>query len=317
MEYDIGCVGDMVDKKYSLMSLIGIGQQGEVYKVKSGLVEYAMKVIRHHKKTNINEILDIYRIASDAEIGPRVYDMGHCTTQKNVRYSYIIMDLIEPTSLPIRGELNLQLFLNTLSLYWKLFLNHGIQHNDYKPDNFMLHGGRLYLIDYDSAFKTQVTSYTIKKYYRSTTIGHYIRRYSNYQELDKLYDKYWKYIKEQYRKFIEHSIALSLSSGKVPIDLVETFDNNKVNHIAILDHPSDGERPKFSCREGVYIRLYEWDGYPKPTVYLTRQELKEFLLRSVRDCNLVYPSFRRILIRTDNNHVYEHTLGTFRYTQTI
>ena len=77
---EFGCLGYLIDNKYTIISEYGSGRQGIIYEVSRipDNTRYALKVVKHHRKVNVNQIVDNYLIASKSGIGPNVIDSGQC-----------------------------------------------------------------------------------------------------------------------------------------------------------------------------------------------------------------------------------------------
>lgn len=206
---EFGCLGYLIDNKYTIISEYGSGRQGIIYEVSRipDNTRYALKVVKHHRKVNVNQIVDNYLIASKSGIGPNVIDSGQCR-EGDIKYSYIVMTLLSGPSLKVYGYLDPKVFVNSINLYWRLFLQYGVKHLDYKPDNFVYHNDKLYLVDYDSSVRDLPYMYSIKHYNKVSRpiILYHIRRYDNYRDLLKLLDDYWVHVKSQYQSHIAKSI---------------------------------------------------------------------------------------------------------------
>lgn len=105
--------------KYTIISEYSSGRQGIIYEVSriSDNTCYALKVVKHHRKINVKQIVDNYLIASKSGIGPNVIDSGQCR-EGDIKYSYIVMTLLSGPSLKINGYLEPRYITTYINMSW-------------------------------------------------------------------------------------------------------------------------------------------------------------------------------------------------------
>ncbi len=89
-----------------------------------------LDIVCHYDRQN-------YQVYSPKSgIGPNVIDSGQCR-EGDIKYSYIVMTLLSGPSLKIYGYLDPKVFVNSINLYWRLFLQYGVKHLK-QSDSYLL-----------------------------------------------------------------------------------------------------------------------------------------------------------------------------------
>jgi len=129
-------------KKFKILSLLGIGGFGTVFKVKHILTDkiYAMKVMNKNyiiKKKYLHYVVSEFEIMKSLAGFPFILDIHYCFQSAN--YLYLVMDYCPNGDFTkLRKINNLKLFLAEVILAFEYIHNHNIVYRDLKPENILL-----------------------------------------------------------------------------------------------------------------------------------------------------------------------------------
>jgi predicted Ser/Thr protein kinase len=290
---EFGCIEEVLENRYKITKFINEGMQGKIYEIEDDKNEtLVLKIIESKNKTDMKSLIYCYKTASDYKFSPKIYNIKRCKIG-DIYYTYIIMKLIKGVSLKNFEYLDEKLFINSLNLYWKLFLDHSIQHLDYKPDNFLYNFDKLFIIDFDSAKIANPTLYSIKKYNHLSAVAilHYIRKYKNYIELREILFKYYEKLKNKYKEEIINSISFYLQFEKVKKinELIDLINENMI-HIHVIKKYTQNYNPdhylemKYSYLKTstslLYQIIHEY-GFQNQKTILTLSEVKKEILEFI------------------------------------
>ena len=143
-------------KKFKILSLLGVGGFGTVFKVKHILTDkiYAMKVMNKnyiiHKKY-LHYIVSEFEIMKSLAGFPFVLDIHYCFQSAN--YLYLIIDYCPNGDFTkLKSMNNLKLFFAEVILAFEHIHNHNIVYRDLKPENILLdETGHIRVCDFNLA----------------------------------------------------------------------------------------------------------------------------------------------------------------------
>ena len=143
-------------KKFKILSLLGVGGFGTVFKVKHILTDkiYAMKVMNKnyiiHKKY-LHYIVSEFEIMKSLAGFPFVLDIHYCFQSAN--YLYLIIDYCPNGDFTkLKRMNNLKLFFAEVILAFEHIHNHNIVYRDLKPENILLdETGHIRVCDFNLA----------------------------------------------------------------------------------------------------------------------------------------------------------------------
>ena len=129
-------------KKFKILSLLGVGGFGTVFKVKHTLTDkiYAMKVMNKNyviKKKYLHYIVSEFEIMKSLGGFPFVLDLHYCFQSAN--YLYLIIDYCPNGDFTKLKKINnLKLFFAEVILAFEHIHNHNVIYRDLKPENILL-----------------------------------------------------------------------------------------------------------------------------------------------------------------------------------
>ena len=143
-------------KKFKILSLLGVGGFGTVFKVKHILTDkiYAMKVMNKNyiiQKKYLHYIVSEFEIMKSLAGFPFVLDIHYCFQSAN--YLYLIIDYCPNGDFTKLKKLNnLKLFFAEVILAFEHIHNHNIVYRDLKPENILLdETGHIRVCDFNLA----------------------------------------------------------------------------------------------------------------------------------------------------------------------
>ena len=143
-------------KKFKIMSLLGVGGFGTVFKVKHILTGkiYAMKVMNKNyiiKKKYLHYIVSEFEIMKSLAGFPFVLDLHYCFQSAN--FLYLIIDYCPNGDFTKLKKINnLKLFFAEVILAFEHIHNHNIIYRDLKPENILLdETGHIKVCDFNLA----------------------------------------------------------------------------------------------------------------------------------------------------------------------
>ena len=143
-------------KKFKILSLLGIGGFGTVFKVKHILTDkiYAMKVMNKNyiiKKKYLHYVVSEFEIMKSLAGFPFVLELHYCFQSAN--YLYLIVDLCPNGDFTnLKSMNNVKLFFAEVILTFEYIHNHNIIYRDLKPENILLdERGHIKLCDFNLA----------------------------------------------------------------------------------------------------------------------------------------------------------------------
>ena len=143
-------------KKFKILSLLGVGGFGTVFKVKHILTDkiYAMKVMNKNyiiKKKYLHYVVSEFEIMKSLAGFPFILDIHYCFQSPN--YLYLIVDYCPNGDFTkLRKINNLKLFLAEVILAFEYIHNHNIVYRDLKPENILLDStGHIKVCDFNLA----------------------------------------------------------------------------------------------------------------------------------------------------------------------
>ena len=143
-------------KKFKILSLLGVGGFGTVFKVKHILTDkiYAMKVMNKNyiiQKKYLHYIVSEFEIMKSLAGFPFVLDIHYCFQSAN--YLYLIIDYCPNGDFTkLKRMNNLKLFFAEVILAFEHIHNHNIVYRDLKPENILLdETGHIRVCDFNLA----------------------------------------------------------------------------------------------------------------------------------------------------------------------
>ena len=143
-------------KKFKILSLLGVGGFGTVFKVKHILTDkiYAMKVMNKNyiiKKKYLHYVISEFEIMKSLSGFPFILDIHYCFQSAN--YLYLIVDYCPNGDFTKLKKINnLKLFLAEVILAFEYIHNHNIIYRDLKPENILLDStGHIRVCDFNLA----------------------------------------------------------------------------------------------------------------------------------------------------------------------
>ena len=143
-------------KKFKILSLLGIGGFGTVFKVKHILTDkiYAMKVMNKNyiiKKKYLHYIVSEFEIMKSLSGFPFILDLHYCFQTAN--YLYLVIDYCPNGDFTKLKKINdIKLFFAEVILAFEYIHNHNIIYRDLKPENLLLDStGHIRLCDFNLA----------------------------------------------------------------------------------------------------------------------------------------------------------------------
>ena len=143
-------------KKFKILSLLGVGGFGTVFKVQHILTEkiYAMKVMNKNyiiKKKYLHYIVSEFEIMKSLAGFPFVLDLHYCFQSAN--FLYLIIDYCPNGDFTkLKSINNLKLFFAEVILAFEHIHNHNIIYRDLKPENILLdETGHIRVCDFNLA----------------------------------------------------------------------------------------------------------------------------------------------------------------------
>tara|TARA_B100002019_G_C21118679_1_gene522199 strand:- start:54 stop:788 length:735 start_codon:yes stop_codon:yes gene_type:complete len=149
------------NSRYNKIKQLGnVGKEGTTYLVENEDKHlYAMKQFKSTKSsTNIEKEAELQKIAANYDLSPRIYEV-------NLEQKFIVMEKLDINLCQIlkqnNGELTDNIQLHIINIINKLD-DIGVFHGDPNPSNFMIHNGKVYIIDF--GFSKKIDSQLIEKY---------------------------------------------------------------------------------------------------------------------------------------------------------
>ena len=143
-------------KKFKILSLLGVGGFGTVFKVRHILTGkiYAMKVMNKNyiiQKKYLHYVVSEFKIMKYIGGFPFVLDLHYCFQSAN--YLYLIIDFCPNGDFTkLESMNNLKLFFAELILAFEYLHNKGVIYRDLKPENILLdQTGHIKLCDFNLA----------------------------------------------------------------------------------------------------------------------------------------------------------------------
>ena len=143
-------------KKFKILSLLGVGGFGTVFKVRHILTGkiYAMKVMNKNyiiKKKYLHYVVSEFEIMKSLSGFPFVLDLHYCFQSAN--YLYLIIDLCPNGDFTkLESINNVKLFFAEVVLAFEYIHNKGVIYRDLKPENILLdESGHIKLCDFNLA----------------------------------------------------------------------------------------------------------------------------------------------------------------------
>ena len=143
-------------KKFKILSLLGVGGFGTVFKVKHILTDkiYAMKVMNKNyiiKKKYLHYVVSEFEIMKSLAGFPFVLELHYCFQSAN--YLYLIIDLCPNGDFTnLKSINNIKLFFAEVILAFEYIHNRNIIYRDLKPENILLDEyGHIKLCDFNLA----------------------------------------------------------------------------------------------------------------------------------------------------------------------
>ena len=143
-------------KKFKILSLLGIGGFGTVFKVKHILTDkiYAMKVMNKNyiiKKKYLHYVVSEFEIMKSLAGFPFVLELHYCFQSAN--YLYLIVDYCPNGDFTnLKSINNIKLFFAEVILAFEHIHNHNIIYRDLKPENILLdEQGHIKICDFNLA----------------------------------------------------------------------------------------------------------------------------------------------------------------------
>ena len=143
-------------KKFKVLSLLGVGGFGTVFKVRHILTGkiYAMKVMNKNyiiQKKYLHYVVSEFEIMKSLAGFPFVLDLHYCFQSAN--YLYLIIDLCPNGDFTkLESMNNLKLFFAEVVLAFEYIHNKGVIYRDLKPENLLLdETGHVKLCDFNLA----------------------------------------------------------------------------------------------------------------------------------------------------------------------
>ena len=143
-------------KKFKILSLLGVGGFGTVFKVRHILTDkiYAMKVMNKNyiiKKKYLHYVVSEFEIMKSLSGFPFILDIHYCFQTAN--YLYLIIDYCPNGDFTkLESINNPRLFLAEVILAFEHIHNNGIVYRDLKPENILLDDtGHIKLCDFNLA----------------------------------------------------------------------------------------------------------------------------------------------------------------------
>ena len=147
--------------RYNKIKKLGnVGKEGTTYLVENKDKQlYAMKQFKLTKSpNNIEKEAELQKIAANYELSPHIYEV-------NFEQKFIVMEKLDINLCQIlkqnNGELTNNIQLHIINIINKLD-DIGIFHGDPNPSNFMIHNGKVYIIDF--GFSKKIDEELVKKY---------------------------------------------------------------------------------------------------------------------------------------------------------
>ena len=148
-------------RNFKILSTLGVGGFGTVYKVQHILTEkiYAMKVMNKNfiiQKKYLHYVVSEFEIMKMLSGFPFVLDLHYCFQSAN--YLYMIIDICPNGDFTdIKSINNFKLFLAEVILAFEHIHNHNVVYRDLKPENILLDTtGHIKICDFNLA-KANVT----------------------------------------------------------------------------------------------------------------------------------------------------------------
>ena len=143
-------------KKFKILSLLGIGGFGTVFKVRHILTDkiYAMKVMNKNyiiKKKYLHYVVSEFEIMKSLAGFPFVLGLHYCFQSAN--YLYLIVDYCPNGDFTnLKTINNIKLFFAEVILAFEYLHNHNVIYRDLKPENILLdEEGHIKLCDFNLA----------------------------------------------------------------------------------------------------------------------------------------------------------------------
>ena len=143
-------------KKFKILSLLGVGGFGTVFKVRHILTGkiYAMKVMNKNyiiQKKYLHYVVSEFEIMKSLAGFPFVLDLHYCFQSAN--YLYLIIDLCPNGDFTkLESMNNVKLFFAEVVLAFEYIHNKGVIYRDLKPENILLdETGHIKLCDFNLA----------------------------------------------------------------------------------------------------------------------------------------------------------------------
>ena len=143
-------------KKFKILSLLGIGGFGTVFKVRHILTDkiYAMKVMNKNyiiKKKYLHYVVSEFEIMKSLAGFPFVLELHYCFQSAN--YLYLIVDYCPNGDFTnLKTINNIKLFFAEVILAFEYLHNHNVIYRDLKPENILLdEQGHIKLCDFNLA----------------------------------------------------------------------------------------------------------------------------------------------------------------------
>ena len=143
-------------KKFKILSLLGVGGFGTVFKVKNILTDkiYAMKVMNKNyiiKRKYLHYVVSEFEIMKTLAGFPFILDLHYAFQSAN--YLYMIFDYCPNGDFSNLTKIhNLKLFLAEIILAFEYIHSHNIVYRDLKPENILLDGtGHIRVCDFNLA----------------------------------------------------------------------------------------------------------------------------------------------------------------------
>ena len=143
-------------RNFKLLSVLGVGGFGTVFKVQHILTEkiYAMKVMNKNyiiQKKYLHYVVSEFEIMKMLSGFPFVLDIHYCFQSAN--YLYMVIDFCPNGDFTdLKYINNLKLFLAEVILAFEHIHNHGVVYRDLKPENILLDStGHIKICDFNLA----------------------------------------------------------------------------------------------------------------------------------------------------------------------
>jgi casein kinase 1 len=149
-------IGDIIAKKYQVLSQLGQGKFGTVFQVRNTETDEIRALKTESRRAPVrllkNETAVLkYLYEQGCRCCPIIYWYGIIPDTSCLIFSYYTITLydylhIRPLSLEKKNELMARMIDMLESVH-----RHFVLHRDIKPENFMIHNGELFLIDFGFA----------------------------------------------------------------------------------------------------------------------------------------------------------------------